>query len=72
MKKWQIRTNSFVDHQLTCCPSLHFVSKFKSRKYVYIGKKHVIYHDSEQEIRLKHTVKSFRYIEKFLSQKKPF
>ena len=28
--KRHIRTNSFVDDQLICCPSLYFVSNFKS------------------------------------------
>ena len=72
MKKWHIRTNSFVDNQLTCCPSLNFISKFKSRKYVFIGKKHVIYHDYVQEIKFKHKVKSFGHIEKFLLRYKHF
>ena len=71
MKKKNNRANSFVDDQLTCCPSLYFASKFKSRKYVFIGKKHVINHDIVQEIKFKHTVKSFRIIETFLSRKKP-
>ena len=65
-KKYHIRNNSFVDDQLTFCPSLYFVSKFKSWKYVLMGKKHVIYHDIVQEIK-KHTVKSFVHIETFLS-----
>ena len=60
-KKRHIRTNRFVDDQLTCCSSLYFVSKFKSRKYVFIGTNHVIYHDILQEIKCKHTVKSFHH-----------
>ena len=73
MKKRHIRTNSFIDDQLTYCPTLYFVSKFKSWKYVFIGKKHVINHDIVQEIKFKQfiTVKSFRHIETFLSHKKP-
>ena len=55
MKKKHIRTNSFVYGQLTCCPSLCFVSKFKSREYVFIGKNNVIYLNILQAIRFKHT-----------------
>ena len=62
MKTRHIRTHSFVDDQLTCCPSVYFVSKSKSQKYVFIGKQHVIYHDVVQEIKFKHTVKSVRHI----------
>ena len=74
MKKthWHIRANSFVDGQLICYPSLYFMSKFISRKYVFIGKKHVMYHGIEQGIKFKHTVKSFRHMKTFLSRKKPF
>ena len=68
-EKWHFRTNSFVNDQLTCCPSLYFVSKFKSRKYVFTGKKHVIYHDIVQEIKFKRMVKSYRHKETFLSRK---
>ena len=36
------------------------MSKIKSRKYVFIGKKRVIYnYGIEQEIKFKHTLKSF-------------
>ena len=45
---------------------------FLTRKYVFIGKKHVIHHDIIQEITLNHTVKSFRHIETFLLRKKAF
>ena len=38
---------------MSCCLSLYFVSKFKSRKNVFIAKKHVIYHDIVQEIKFK-------------------
>ena len=48
------------------------MSKFKSGKYVFIGKKRVINHDIVQEIKFKHTVKSFRHTETFLSRKKHF
>ena len=34
-KKHDIRNNSFVDDQLTCCSSLYCVSKFKSPKYFF-------------------------------------
>ena len=65
-KNNNIRTNSFVDDQLTC-PSLYFVSKFKSWKYVLDGKKHVVYHVIVQEIKFQHMMKSFRHLETFLS-----
>ena len=50
------------------------MSKFKSRKYVFMGKKRVILHAIVQEIEFKHihVVKSFRHIETFLSKKNPF
>ena len=44
----EMKKDSFVDDQLTCCPSIYFVSKSNSRKYVFIGKKHTIYHDMVQ------------------------
>ena len=55
-----------MDDQLTC-PDLYFVSKFKLRKYVFTGKKRVIYHDLVEDIKFKHAVKSFRHIQTFLS-----
>ena len=51
---------------MSCRLSLYFVSKFKSQKNVFIGKKHVIYHDIVQEIKFKNTVKGFHQIETFL------
>ena len=48
------------------------MSTFKSRKYVLVGKKRVIYHAIVQEIKFKHMVKRFRHIETYLSQNKPF
>ena len=70
--KCHIRANSSVDDQLTCCPNLYFVSKVKSRKYVFVGKTHVIYNDIVQEIKFKHSVKSVHHIEMFLLRKNPF
>ena len=49
-KNQHIKANRIVDDQLTCCSSLYFMSKFKSCKYVFIGKKHVIYHGILREI----------------------
>ena len=59
-------THKYVDDQLTSCPGLFFVSKFKSRKCVFIGKKLVINHDIVQSIKFKHTLKSFCHLETFL------
>ena len=48
------------------------MSTFKSWKYVFIGKKHVICHGIVQENKLfKDRVKSFRHKKPFLSRMKP-